>query len=200
MNSPDNADSSRQEESTRRKTFWKAILYFFLLVATVFAAWQAYVFYRTGRGGSYQPQAVSPSSLRPDAFFDNGSDWLPANPSEIIGKWSFEMEGDPADVAPPPGAKKLFAGRRTVKGYLYQHASYHYPGSAEAAREHYRRLAGEKGFLSHPDQGAKSTRKNDIFLRNDQRGTVLMILRLRNHPTAEKIIRIELMAAQPAEN
>ncbi len=206
MNAPNYAESAEQEKSARRKLFWKSILYFCLLVAVVFAAWQAYIFFTAG-GDANRPSvpgdtgavggdstSQTPSSMAIEGLLESAE-----NPATAARNNLKQMEGDPAKIPPPLRAVKQAAFSRIVGGHLYQHASYLCPASKTSTREHYRQIARDMGFYSPPAGDRKASPDKDIFIRNDDGGTVLLILRLRNCPTLEKIIRIEFMAVRPAE-
>jgi len=170
------------------------LLYFCLVAAGVFAAWQIRTFWLNRRRG--EDGAVRPSRRTiPD---EGQSQWEVVSPTEWF-KNAFEfsglkpLSGDPGGIAPPDNAERISAFQGERFGLLQQQAEYRYAGTLEDAVEIYRQLLRRKGFrLLRETTDTESATL--LFSREMETAS----LRLRKRGGEYKIVNVTLVVSRLA--
>lgn len=137
------------------------------------------------------------SQLRPD-FTDTtisaaaGRPWAFSQPAALGDDALREARlspftGDPAGIAPPPGAVGQQGFAQNVARGAAQHRLYEYPGTQAAAADYYRRLLADRGFATLADNASPDGRLL-TFIKDRVHVTVA----LRNAGDKVKIVRIEV--------
>jgi hypothetical protein len=159
----------------RRREALKTALVLALIVAVVFAGWQLAVFLRSCAARSRD--AGGPAAFHPGPT--SQPEWQPSDPAEMLtaplaAVGLVAMAGDPADVPPPQGARRLSAFQRTVTGQTEQQARYEYAGRVADAAEHYRKALEKQGFELLRDGPDATGRRMLIFHADRAHATVAL--------------------------
>jgi len=151
------------------------VLYFCLIVAGVFAAWQVHKFVQAGVSDKspastpasplrYQGQSGStdapsvPEDLSAEGIMGMGeTPMLPSEPLE-------NLQGEPGGFAPPEGAERLQGFVRRAEDSFVQIATYNYCGQAGEVADYYRRLLDEAGYKIIKDSGLLESGQRVVFV------------------------------------
>jgi hypothetical protein len=134
-------DSSGEQDAgrgrLRRPLLWHAV-FVLALCAGVYAAWRVHKQLDLG-GDSGRRQAAQDPSVPTRAPFSR---------LELQGPGAgfAPLESDPAGLAPPPGAQRIWSGQDRQQGVHRRTARYKPSSPAREVLSHYRRLLGQAGY------------------------------------------------------
>lgn len=178
------------------------LLYVFLMAAVCFVAYQVRLCVTSANqptrparpGGLPLNVGAAPMHEPPDTMpegsgpADAGGP-LPTQPS--LGANMTELEGDPADIAPPAGAKPLAGYEQTSPGQVQQQREYLWQGDLKAANEYYLKTLAAAGFqLVAQPTSRNAPPPEDRIVQNFTRDLMHMILVLRKEGSEGKMVRI----------
>jgi len=166
-------------------------MYLCLLGVVAFAVWQASVFVR-GVGAGPAPRPAGLPAGRPAA--GEAPSQPASGPVGAEDAGLHDLDGDPAGLPPPPGARRRDAYWRLAEGCREEIALYELSGETGAAAEHYLAAFAGAGLslLSDRADGTGARRLCSV------RGPVKAVVTLRKAAAAEKMIRITVIVTAPA--
>ncbi|HAU38235.1 MAG TPA: hypothetical protein DCX07_11045 [Phycisphaerales bacterium] len=185
-------DESQTDALPRRRRVFNGVLGAALLAAGVFAALQAHTFWTARRGGqdnAERPGRKSPRGHTPSPADAPGA-WADQPANVLSDARLAPLDGDPAGIAPPAGAKPLGAYRRAFAGYADELARYLVPGELAQAETHYRDCLSARGFQLTYRREMPDGRRVLVFSGPGCDVTVS----LRNVSGQEKMVSVSLAA------
>jgi hypothetical protein len=157
----------------KRRTGVTVALYLAMLGGAIFAAWQMH-------GAMSVGPSTPPAGMRAGALGDSSPASMPstatapaglaANPLATVNLEP--LSGDPAGIAPPAGAVRGNGYSRKLPEGEQQFATYDFPGSMDAAAEHYRRALLSADYTRAGDTRASAGRRVMSFVKNGDGATV----------------------------
>ena len=186
--------SEEKAEAQRRKLVSKTALALALMVVGVGAI------YLAGRGvRAYllsRPRAGRDAVIHPGPTTRSLS--VPQGPVEaatapLAAVGLVRLRGDPAGIAPPAGARRLFAYQRRRSEETEQQGRYEFDGPADEAAGHYTAALAKKGFTLVRDGVGPLGRRMLIF---DGRGGYAAVA-FRTNPPKDRTVIIVLTVVQP---
>jgi hypothetical protein len=197
-----------------RRPPWVRLLYVLLLLSGVFAAWQAHEVWQSSPGEPPRKDAPRvnapvvriPPRARPMPLLPTrpaaSSQSQPATglgdlandlfPDSSVAK----LDGDPVDIAPPPGASGLKAFSLPGGGVM---AQYVWRGSVQGAAKHYLDTLADQG-CKLLDNSVDEKGQQSLKFRGDGPGdNRRVIVALRTNPQDEKMVLIEVTVIRPSK-
>lgn len=181
---------------TRLRQRLSLAIYVALVAAAVFLAYQVRVFWlqrqmtsivQSGKAGTLDLSRVPSSQPWPLEKPAN----MPGAPLDESGLET--LQGDPAQLPPPPGARREAGFVHNSAGMIYQQRSYLVEGEVSDVAEHYKNVFDQNGYQLIQNeidgQDASMTFVSDAIQAN---------VALRKLPAKDKIVRVVLIVASPA--
>lgn len=200
-------DGSPGRRRGKTRPILTGLLYVAVLLAGIFAAWQANLWLRARRDRQ-SPSVKAPArqgSAAVRAHFAAGaesraaatrrwtSDLLATRPGldPLAAAGLGALDGDPGGLAPPDGARIGVAFQTSTAQGIQQQAGYRWAGDIAAAAEHYRRQLAGNGFdlVDESRSGPENLRL--LATRNQDNAIVI----LRKDAPADKMVNIIVMVA-----
>ena len=196
--STDRTDSPGPEQcdaARRRHQAWLSALLLGMMVLAVLGAYLAGKLVQSHLESSRSPgrrEVIFPGPATEPTWRPDGAKEAWSNPLAAVGL--APLDGDPHDVAPPPGATRRHAFRRRAADEVQQQAQYECAGTAEDVVAHYTRALEGKGFRRIKDGAGPTGRRTLVF----SRGAVVATVGLRTNLEEAKMVTVVLTVAAPA--
>jgi hypothetical protein len=176
----------------RRKEVINTLLYFALLAAGVFAAWQIHVWWTRQHRGVVEPP---PDALRaiPERGGDVGVRSLlnASRPADLTGLE--ELKSDPDGLVPPAQSRRLRMFRQVLGGQQRQLAKYESPGTVDEVGRYYLELLKSRGYRLLSDRSSDANRSL-VFEQDPRQVSILMEKKV----SQEGLVSIVLVLTCPA--
>jgi hypothetical protein len=186
--------AEKKGDADRQRQVLRVWLYLGLMVVGVFAAWlvgQCVRSYLISSRQRDRDAVILPRpTTRPYRPSTNPTD-LSGSPLAAVGL--VPLEGDPAGIGAPAGARRLYGFRRDLSDAVEQQVQYELTGTVADAAGHYTKTLASKGFALLKDTAAAPSQRVLVFGSGQAHATVA----LRKDPREEKIVIIVVTVEPP---
>jgi len=189
------ADAPSDDRARRGREVRRAVLVLGGIVGTVFLAWLAGEAVRAYLHAVHKRPAA--------AAIGAGPTTLPAKPPQslaeliaapLAGTGLVPSDGDPAGLAPPPGAKRLYGFVRRLTDQAEQQARYEVAAGRDEIVAHYDKAMAARGLRKLKDATDPTGRRMAIYRGSDGYATVA----LRTDRQEAKMVIVVVTVVTPA--
>ena len=184
------SDSSQHDRSPDRRAVRTTVLYVCFLIAGIFAAGQAHVFFFGPAAPPAEKQRTDPHIWSPTSQgrFDPADPMASALASISLGTFA----GQPGNLTPPAGARRVHGQLRRGDGCVDEMVCYELRGTVGKAANHYLAMLKQKGFRILSDRPVDPADRVIVAASRRSKATVT----LRKLPTQDKIVQIVVLVVR----
>jgi len=184
------ADPSQHSSSPNRRAVWATLLYVCFLIAGIFAAGQAHVFFF---GAADPPAEGGRGDLRVWRPTTQGR-LDPADPiaSTLASVSLGTFTGQPGNLTPPLGARRVHGQIRRGGGCVDEMVCYELEGAVAKAAGHYLAMLKQRGFRILSDRTIEPADRVIVAVSRRSRATIT----LRKLPAKDKIVQVVVLVVR----